>query len=61
MAKAVGTQTSNTLFELLDYDYSLYHTDYSKTIILEMKFQEYSTQVQELKWETSSLNYVVFI
>ena len=49
MAKAVGTQTSNTLFELLDYDYSLYHTDYSKTIILEMKFQEYSTQVQELK------------
>ena len=30
MAKDVGTQTNNTLFELLDHDYSLYHTDYSK-------------------------------
>ena len=30
MTKDVGTQTNNTLFELLDHDYSLYHTDYSK-------------------------------
>ena len=33
MTKDVGTQTNNTLFELLDHDYSLYHTDYSKNII----------------------------
>ena len=32
MTKDVGTQTNNTLFELLDHDYSLYHTDYSKNI-----------------------------
>ena len=30
MTKDVGTQTNNTLFELLDYGYSLYHTDHSK-------------------------------
>ena len=28
--KDVGTQTENTLSEMLDHDYSLYHTDYSK-------------------------------
>ena len=32
MTKDVGTQTNNTLFELLNHDYSLYHTDYSKNI-----------------------------
>ena len=32
MTKDVGTQTDNTLFELLDHDYSLYHTDYSKNM-----------------------------
>ena len=58
MTKDVGTQT-NILFELLDYDYSLYHTDFSKTIILELKNQEYSAQFQELKRETSSLNTAV--
>ena len=25
--KDVGTQTNNTFFELLDHEYSLYHTD----------------------------------
>ena len=46
--KDVGTQTNNTLFELFDYDYSLYHTDYSKNIIiLESKIQEY-LRIQEL-------------
>ena len=45
VTKDVGTQTNNTLFELLGHDYSLYHTDYSKNIIiLESKIQEYSTQ-----------------
>ena len=44
MAKDVGTQTDNTLFELLDHNYSLYYTDRSKNIIiLESKLQEYST------------------
>ena len=44
MTKDVGTQTNKTLFELLDHDYSLYHTDYTKNIIiLESKIQEYST------------------
>ena len=57
MIKDVGTQTNNTLFELLDHDYSLYHTDYSKNIIiLQSKIQEYSTQIQELKKEICSLN-----
>ena len=28
LAEDVVTQTDNTLFELLDHDYSLYHTDY---------------------------------
>ena len=27
MTKDVGTQTNNTVFELWDHDYSLYHTD----------------------------------
>ena len=32
-----------TFFELMEHDYSLYHTDYSKNItILELKIQEYS-------------------
>ena len=40
MTKDFGTQTNNTLFELLDYGYSLYHTDYSKNImVLESKIQ----------------------
>ena len=30
MTKDLGTQTNNTLFELLDHDCSLYHTDCSK-------------------------------
>ena len=60
MTKDVGTQTNNTLFEMLDRDYSLYHTDYSKNIIiLESKIQEYSTQIQELKKETCYLNTTV--
>ena len=46
-----------TFFELMEHDYSLYHTDYSKNIaILEWKIQEYSTQMQELKKEICSLN-----
>ena len=49
MTKDVGTQTNNTLFELVYHDYSLRHTDYSKSIILESKIQEYLTQTQELK------------
>ena len=44
MIKDVGTQTGNTLFELLDHDCSLYHSDYSKNIIiLESEIEEYST------------------
>ena len=27
ITKDVGTQTNNTFFELLDHEYSLYHTD----------------------------------
>ena len=49
MTKDVGTQTNSTLFELVYHDYSLRHTDYSKSIILESKIQEYLTQTQELK------------
>ena len=30
MTKNVGTQVDNTLSQLLEHDYSLYHTDYSK-------------------------------
>ena len=42
MTKDIKAQTDHTLFELLDHDYSLYHTDYSKNIIiLESKIQEY--------------------
>ena len=49
VTKDVGTQNDNTLFELLDH-YPLYHMDYSKNIkILELKVQEYSTHIQELK------------
>ena len=60
MTNDVGTQTNNTLFELLDHDYSFDHTDYSKNIIiLESKIQEYSTQIQELKKEICSLNITV--
>ena len=45
---------------MLDYDYSLYHTDYSKNIIiLESKIQEYSTQIRELKKDTCYLNTIV--
>ena len=40
MTKDVGTQTNNTLFEFPDLDYPLYHTDYSKTIII-LKIQEF--------------------
>ena len=56
MTKNVGTQTDNTIFELLDHDYSLYHTDYSKNIIFESKIKEYSTQIQEFKKEICSLS-----
>ena len=56
MTKNVGTQTDNTIFELLDHDYSLYHTDYSKNLIFELKIKEYSTQIQEFKKEKCSLN-----
>ena len=57
MTKVVGTQTDKTLFELLGHDFSLYHTDYSKNvIILESKIQEYLKQIQELKTEICSLN-----
>ena len=60
MTKDVGTLTNNTLFEFLDHDYSLYHTDYTKNIIiLESKIQEYSIQIQELKKEICSLNTAV--
>ena len=39
------------------HDFSLYHTGYSKNIIiLESIIQEYSPQIQELKKEISSLN-----
>lgn len=34
ITKDVGTKTDNTHFELLDHGYSLYHTDYSKNIII---------------------------
>ena len=44
MTKDDGTQTNNTIFQLLEHDYSIYHTDYSKSIIiLELKIQECST------------------
>ena len=57
MTKDVGTQIGNTLFDLLGHDYSLYHTYYSKNIIiLESKIQEYLTQIQELKKKICSLN-----
>lgn len=60
MAKDVGTQTDNTLFELLDHNYSLYYTDRSKNIIiLESKLQDYSTQIQGLKKKICSLNTTV--
>lgn len=60
MAKDVGTQTDNTLFELLDHNYSLYYIDRSKNIIiLESKLQEYSTQIQGLKKKICSLNTTV--
>ena len=60
MAKDVGTQTDNTLFELLDHNYSLYYIDRSKNIIiLESKLQEYSTQIQGLKKKVCSLNTTV--
>ena len=60
MAKDVGTQTDNTLFELLDHNYSLYYTDRSKNIIiLESKLQEYSTQIQGLKKKICFLNTTV--
>ena len=60
MTKDVGTQTNNTLFELLDHDYSLYHTDHSKNIIiLESKIQEFSTQIHKLKKEICSLKTTV--
>ena len=43
MTKDVVIQTDNTFSE-----YSLYHTYYSKNvIILESHIQEYSTQIQE--------------
>ena len=56
MTKNVGTQTDNTIFELLDHDYSIYHTDYSKHLIFESKIKEYSTQIQEFKKEICSLS-----
>ena len=57
MTKDLGTKANNPLFELLDHDYSLYYTDYSKNIIiLESKIQEYSTQIKELKKEMCYLN-----
>ena len=41
MTKDVGRQTNDTLFELLDHDYSLYHADYSKNIIIcHQKFRD---------------------
>ena len=48
MTKDVGTQTDNTLFQLLDHDCLLYHTVWK---ILELKIRKYSTQIQELKKE----------
>ena len=54
-------QKQTTLFELLDHDYSLYHTDYSKTQeylrIQELKKEKYSlkTTVQELQSKKFSL------
>ena len=60
MTIAVRKQIDNIVFELLDHKYSLYHTDYSKSIIiLESKMQEYPTQIQELKKEICSLNTTV--
>ena len=60
MPKNVGTQTNDTPFKLLNHDYSLCQTDYSKNIIiLESKIQEYSAQIQELKKEFFSLNTIV--
>ena len=57
MAKDVGTQTDNTLLDLLGHDYSLHHTDYSKNlIILESKTCEHFTQIRELKKKRCSLN-----
>ena len=60
MTKDIRTHTKNTRFEFLDHDYAVYHTDYSKNIIiLESKIQEYSTQIQKLKKEICSLNTTV--
>ena len=57
MAKDVGTQTDNTLLDLLGHDYSLHHTDYSKNIIiLESKTCEHLMQIRELKKKRWSLN-----
>ena len=57
MTKDVGTKIGNILFESMDHDYSLYHADYSKRIIiLGSKILEYLTQIQELKKEICYLS-----
>ena len=53
MTKDVGTQTDNTLFELLDHGYLLYHTDYSKNVII---LDRKSRNIQRRSKEICSLN-----
>ena len=54
ITKDIGTNSS--LFELLDHDYSLYHTNYNKDNNFGSKIQGYSTQIQQLKKEIYSFN-----
>ena len=47
MRRDYGEQTNKCLFELLDPDFSLYNTGYSKYImILELRIQEYPTKIK---------------
>ena len=56
MTNDITTQTDNTLFKLLDHDYSLYFIILvTVKTYLESKIQEYSMQIQELKKKISSL------
>ena len=49
----VPTRFCSLTKELLDHDYSLYYTNYSKNIkTVKLKIQGYSTQIQKLKKET---------
>ena len=55
MWRDFGAQTDKYLFELLDPDFSLYRTGYSKYLmILELRIQKYPTKIKEWKKEICS-------